>query len=116
MATANSARELAVEIVDGVSGYTIERSPHRETHAHHYDMVEDRLEEIFRRAEASEKRCEELEAALKPFVEDIENWTGDHGWAPYAPSNDRICDWFGPSDFRRARAALSNKGEADGTG
>jgi len=56
-------------------------------------------------------RIDKLEKALQPFVRDIENWTDDDGWAPYAPSMDRIRDWFGPSDFRSARAALT---EANG--
>jgi len=49
---------------------------------------------------------ERLRKALAPFVKDIENWTDDHGWTDEAPSGDRIRDWFGPSDFRAARAAL----------
>lgn len=42
--------------------------------------------------------------ALRPFNT---NWTDDNGWTDFAPYKDRICDWFGPSDFRRAREALS---------
>lgn len=50
-------------------------------------------------------KVDRLKDALKPFVDDIENWTDEHGWTDEAPNRDRICDWFGPSDFRKAREA-----------
>ena len=37
-------RALAVEIVDGVHGYTLEFSNSPERHAHDYDWVEERLQ------------------------------------------------------------------------
>ena len=60
------------------------------------------------RAEAAESevstlkgRIAELEAGLEPFGK--HDWTDENGWNDLACKNDRICDWFGPSDFRRAR-------------
>lgn len=47
---------------------------------------------------------EKLIAALEPFG--AHDWADDNGWNEHACQNDRICDWFGPSDFRRARIAL----------
>jgi len=51
-------------------------------------------------------RIETLEEALRPFVTD---WADEDGWSETACQKDRIVDWFGPSDFRRASAALKEK-------
>jgi len=51
---------------------------------------------------------EQLEKALEPFVND---WADEDGWTDHACQRDRIVDWFGPSDFRRARAALGGSNE-----
>lgn len=48
-------------------------------------------------------RIETLEYALKPFVTD---WADEQGWTETACQKDRVVDWFGPSDFRRAASAL----------
>lgn len=61
--------------------------------------------------EAMERRVAEMEEALKPFVT---TWADEHGWSDTACQKDRIVDWFGPSDFRRAAAALSQS-QAVGT-
>lgn len=58
------------------------------------------------RAELAERQRDEALKALEPFVRDLDNWTDDNGWTAEAPKNDRICDWFGPSDFRAARNAM----------
>lgn len=42
----------------------------------------------------------EMSIALEPFA-DYANWIDANGWTAEAPKNDRICDWFGPEDFRR---------------
>lgn len=51
-----------------------------------------------------------LEEALKPFAaDDFEHPVVDeHGWTDFGVSwsRERIVDWFGPSDFRRAVAAI----------
>lgn len=54
--------------------------------------------------EAMERRVAELEEALKPFVT---TWADEYGWSDTACQKDRIVDWFGPSDFRRAATSLS---------
>jgi hypothetical protein len=48
-------------------------------------------------AEAELKEAVEL---LKSFYTD---WADENGWTDNACQNDRIVDWFGPSDFRAAR-------------
>lgn len=58
------------------------------------------------RAEAAEAEVKRLREALLPFVMLIGDWTDANGWTNAACKKDRICDWFGPSDFRNARAAL----------
>ncbi|MBZ9600683.1 hypothetical protein [Phyllobacterium chamaecytisi] len=61
--------------------------------------------DIQSRLELAERQRDEALKALQPFVRDWENWVDENGWTHEAPLNDRICDWFGPSDFRAARAA-----------
>ena len=39
----------------------------------------------------------------------------DEGWAGSTCQRDRIVDWFGPSDFRSARRALSEPDNKEGT-
>lgn len=60
------------------------------------------------RATRAEERIAEMEAALEPFA--MEGWADENGWTERGCPNDRICDWFGPSDFRRARA-IRTRGE-----
>jgi hypothetical protein len=43
-----------------------------------------------------------LTEALRPFATFAENNTDDDGWAGSSCQRDRICDWFGPSEFRAA--------------
>lgn len=61
-----------------------------------------------------EARVKSLEEALKPFTTVSENWVDEEGWSDRACQHDRIVDWFGPSDFRRARTALSSTGDTHG--
>lgn len=49
---------------------------------------------------------ERLREALEPFST---NWADENGWTENACQKDRIVDWFGPSDFRAARAALTKQ-------
>lgn len=55
----------------------------------------------------SADRIAELEAALEPFASEFAKvFVDDEGWT--GPMNkERIVDWFGPSDFRVACAALN---------
>lgn len=46
-----------------------------------------------------EARVKLLEAALKPFRTVSKDWVDETGWTDVACQNDRIVDWFGPSDF-----------------
>lgn len=49
---------------------------------------------------------ERLQNALKPFATFADTFVDADGWT--GPMNvERIVDWFGPSDFREARATLS---------
>nr|DAH84828.1 MAG TPA: hypothetical protein [Caudoviricetes sp.] len=51
-----------------------------------------------------------LREALKPFADIAgEAWADENGWTDAACQNDRVCDWFGPSAFRTARAALQGE-------
>lgn len=52
---------------------------------------------------AKSARIAELEAALEPFADFADDFVDEHGWRMLP---GRVFDWFGPSDFRRARAAL----------
>lgn len=58
----------------------------------------------------AEIRIVDLENALLPFAEHGRSCVDANGWAP-GSGRERVCDWFGPSDFRAAAAALP---EADG--
>lgn len=51
-----------------------------------------------------EERLAKAADALEPFNTD---WATEDGWTDYACQNDRVVDWFGPSDFRRAAAVFS---------
>lgn len=58
--------------------------------------------------ETGEGRIRQLEKALAPFAgcgitDDGEPPGADYDWPPM---RERIVDWFGPSDFAAARAAL----------
>ncbi len=55
------------------------------------------------------ERIAVLEAALRPFA-DFAQWTDPEGWTCNI-HREGISVWFGPSDFRRARAALSTAKE-----
>lgn len=54
----------------------------------------------------------ELREGLKTFADFAATAVNDEGWSGTI-QRERIVDWFGPSDFRRARALLS-KAKADG--
>lgn len=48
-----------------------------------------------------------LAKALEPFAVFAGNNTDEHGWAGSECQRERVCDWFGPSEFRAAIHALS---------
>ena len=53
---------------------------------------------------AQAARIGELEWALEPFAKSyVAQSINGNGWTS-GVGRDRICEWFGPSDFRRARA------------
>ena len=55
-----------------------------------------------------------LRNALRPFVAVAHDWVDEHGWTDVACQNNRIVDWFGPSDFRQAVSVLKeNENAAD---
>lgn len=59
--------------------------------------------------EADARRIAELSEALEPFATFADTFIDSEGWnGPM--SSTRIVDWFGPSDFRTARAALGGGG------
>lgn len=62
------------------------------------------------RAEEAEAGENKLREALRPFVTVSENWVDNSGWTKLSCKNDRIVDWFGASDFLRARTALASTG------
>lgn len=51
---------------------------------------------------------EKLKSATEPFRTVSKDWVDETGWTDVACQNDRIVDWFGPSDFR---ALASTGGE-----
>lgn len=64
--------------------------------------------------ESAKARLAKALKALEPFADIAgEPWADESGWTDAACQNDRICDWFGPSDFRAARRALTG-GQEDG--
>jgi len=72
--------------------------------------------EAVRRAEAAEAEVARLKDELaeahrviEPFATLNEGWVDEEGWTDKACQNDRICDWLGPSDFRRARSFLNKQ-------
>jgi hypothetical protein len=66
------------------------------------------------RIEADARRNAELEAALRPFADFADGNVDNDGWSG-REQGARIVDWFGPSDFRAARAALAPTGGSDGS-
>jgi len=52
-----------------------------------------------------------LREALEPFASFADTFVDAEGWTN-SMRRERIVDWFGPSDFRKARAALGGGGEA----
>lgn len=70
----------------------------------------DRMRE---RAERAEAERDALKQAVAPFCDEtIKTWVDEHGWTAIAPSRDRICDWFGPSDFRTLLTKLQDTSHA----
>lgn len=68
-----------------------------------FDIMCDR----FRTAEAA---LAEARKVIEPFAK--EGWTDENGWTDIACQRDRVCDWFGPSDFLAAyRWLQANKGD-----
>lgn len=57
---------------------------------------------------------ERMREALEPFAEFAENNIEHDGWGGLRCERERINVWFGPSDFIRARAALSIPDPAGG--
>ena len=57
--------------------------------------------------QALREENERLREALKPFA--IEGWANEHGWTDLGCPNDRICDWFGPSEFFFAAQTLKER-------
>lgn len=59
---------------------------------------------------ALEAKLAAAQKALEPFADIAgEPWADENGWTDAACQNDRIVDWFGPSAFLAARAALGGK-------
>lgn len=52
---------------------------------------------------------EEMVEGLKPFATFADNNVDEEGWSNPASGcqKERVVDWFGPSDFRRARSLLT---------
>ena len=70
--------------------------------------------DAIRRAERAEASLGVAVKALEPFADFAERNTDDEGWAGTQCQRERVCDWFGPSDFRAARSARASiqaKGE-----
>lgn len=57
-------------------------------------------------ADVLRERIEEMEVALEPFATFADTFIDEEGWSGPMKA-ERIVDWFGPSDFRKARAALT---------
>jgi hypothetical protein len=55
---------------------------------------------------AAEARLKQAEDVIRPFA--MEGWADENGWTDRGCPNDRVCDWFGPSDFHAARQSLEN--------
>ena len=51
---------------------------------------------------------ERLRGALEPFSSFANENVDENGWIS-TTHRERIVDWFGPSDFREARAAITQK-------
>lgn len=60
------------------------------------------------RAESAEAALRDALEVVRPFA--MEGWADENGWTDRGCPNDRVCDWFGPSDFRRARQFLEIHG------
>ncbi|WP_246231078.1 hypothetical protein [Rhizobium oryzihabitans] len=67
-----------------------------------------RVDEYKTRAEAAEAEVKRLEDVIEPFRAVSKDWVDENGWTDVACQNDRIVEWFGPSDFR---ALASTGGE-----
>lgn len=66
-------------------------------------------EEAAARIEALEAEVQRLREALRPFA-DFGSWVDEEGWSSNI-HREGISVWFGPSDFRRARAAMEPTNE-----
>lgn len=58
------------------------------------------------REEELSRKLGEAERALEPFATFADTFVDDEGWTG-PMRQERIVDWFGPSDFRDARKALT---------
>ena len=69
----------------------------------------ERSAELARKLEAAERREKALREALSPFAAGgvIDSLDRED----YSIMRERIVDWFGPSDFRKAKAALADTEE-----
>lgn len=71
------------------------------------------IRSLVERAEKAEAENKRMREALEPFADIAgEAWADKDGWTEAACQKDRIVDWFGPSAFHNARAAL--KGDTHG--
>lgn len=61
----------------------------------------------FKRISTLEEENRRMREALTPFAE-FGKHVDENGWTSNI-HRERISDWFGPSDFYRARAALSQE-------
>lgn len=108
---AMQARALAAEASrDAADNALVDK--YRNPKTGHFSFPGD-VAAIVRRIEAAEARVKELEGALRPFASEVTaKWADENGWTASACQNDRICDWFGPSDFYRT--ALTRTGGSNG--
>lgn len=71
-------------------------------------MSEQSIAAVEAELDRLKERVAEMEAALEPFstfaAHSVE--AADDGWVWVTSGRERICDWFGPSDFGLAKHAL----------
>jgi hypothetical protein len=74
-------------------------------------FIQFRRERHAEAQKSSVRKAKKLREALEPFATVSRDWVDDGGWTELACKNDRIVDWFGATDFLRARTALASAGE-----
>jgi hypothetical protein len=60
--------------------------------------------------EAARVEIVKLRQGLVPFANFGTREVDEHGWKNW-PMRDRLVDWFGPTDFRRARDLIATPSE-----